>query len=45
MGQTLSEPVVTKHTAQGADDRLEWAVSEMQGWRLSSSPLTPSAAR
>ncbi|GAA5896278.1 hypothetical protein JCM5296_002934 [Sporobolomyces johnsonii] len=34
MGQTLSEPVVDKHTQQGEDDRLAWAVSEMQGWRL-----------
>ncbi|BGP20210.1 hypothetical protein JCM10213_005935 [Rhodosporidiobolus nylandii] len=34
MGQTLSEPVVEKHTQSGGDDRLAWAVSEMQGWRL-----------
>ncbi|GAA5982872.1 hypothetical protein JCM11641_002612 [Rhodosporidiobolus odoratus] len=34
MGQTLSEPVVEKHSQQGEDDRLAWAVSEMQGWRL-----------
>ncbi|GAA6034720.1 hypothetical protein JCM8097_001137 [Rhodosporidiobolus ruineniae] len=34
MGQTLSEPVVDKHSASGQDDRLAWAVSEMQGWRL-----------
>ncbi|GAA5850421.1 hypothetical protein JCM9279_001410 [Rhodotorula babjevae] len=34
MGQTLSEPVQDKHTQEGADDRLAWAVSEMQGWRL-----------
>ncbi|GAA6020584.1 hypothetical protein JCM10207_008676 [Rhodosporidiobolus poonsookiae] len=34
MGQTLSEPVVEKHTQEGEDNRLAWAVSEMQGWRL-----------
>ncbi|TNY20377.1 phosphatase 2C-like domain-containing protein, partial [Rhodotorula diobovata] len=34
MGQTLSEPVQDKHTQEGSDDRLAWAVSEMQGWRL-----------
>ncbi|SGY17697.1 BQ5605_C015g07862 [Microbotryum silenes-dioicae] len=33
MGQTLSEPVVDKHTASGEDERLMWGVSEMQGWR------------
>ncbi|GAA5830008.1 hypothetical protein JCM11251_006843 [Rhodosporidiobolus azoricus] len=34
MGQTLSEPVVDKHTEKGEDERLAWAVSEVQGWRL-----------
>lgn len=34
MGQTLSEPQTTKHTSYGEDDRLLFAVSEMQGWRL-----------
>ncbi|KAM0753554.1 PP2C-domain-containing protein [Meredithblackwellia eburnea MCA 4105] len=34
MGQTLSEPVVDKHSASGEDERLAWGVSEMQGWRL-----------
>ncbi|KAI5478743.1 hypothetical protein MNV49_004668 [Pseudohyphozyma bogoriensis] len=34
MGQTLSEPVIDKHSASGEDDRLAWGVSEMQGWRL-----------
>ncbi|GAA5868498.1 hypothetical protein JCM3774_005398 [Rhodotorula dairenensis] len=34
MGQTLSEPVVDKHSHSGKDARLAWAVSEMQGWRL-----------
>ncbi|GAA5917800.1 hypothetical protein JCM6882_004549 [Rhodosporidiobolus microsporus] len=34
MGQTLSEPVVEKHTDGGTDDRLSWAVSCQQGWRL-----------
>ncbi|KAG0139237.1 hypothetical protein CROQUDRAFT_55018 [Cronartium quercuum f. sp. fusiforme G11] len=33
-GQTLSEPVVEKHTDSGEDDRLAFGVSEMQGWRL-----------
>ena len=37
MGQTLSEPETTKHTSYGEDDRLLFAVSEMQGWRLSES--------
>lgn len=37
MGQTLSEPETTKHTSYGGDDRLAWAVSEMQGWRLCRS--------
>ncbi|KAL7414438.1 phosphatase 2C-like domain-containing protein [Mrakia frigida] len=35
MGQTLSEPVVEKHTGQGASDRFAYAYSEMQGWRIS----------
>ena len=35
MGQTLSEPVVDKHSDQGHDSRLAYGVSEMQGWRLS----------
>ncbi|KAL8276260.1 hypothetical protein RQP46_011334 [Phenoliferia psychrophenolica] len=34
MGQTLSEPVIDKHSATGEDERLAWGVSEMQGWRL-----------
>ncbi|GAA6063353.1 hypothetical protein JCM10212_004399 [Sporobolomyces blumeae] len=34
MGQVLSEPETTKHTQSGHDERLAWAVSEMQGWRL-----------
>jgi len=34
MGQTLSEPETQKTTSYGEDDRLLWAVSEMQGWRL-----------
>jgi hypothetical protein len=45
MGQTLSEPVVEKHTAMGEDARLAWGVSEMQGWRLCEHCLSrfPSA--
>ncbi|KAJ3124814.1 Protein phosphatase 2C 2 [Nowakowskiella sp. JEL0407] len=35
MGQTLSEPVVDKHTTSDSDDRILWGASEMQGWRLS----------
>ncbi|GJN94379.1 hypothetical protein Rhopal_007459-T1 [Rhodotorula paludigena] len=34
MGQTLSEPVTTKEGHEGEDERLAWAVSCMQGWRL-----------
>lgn len=43
MGQTLSEPVVDKHSDQGEDARLAYGVSEMQGWRLSQS-ISVSAA-
>ncbi|KAF7946782.1 hypothetical protein EAE96_009764 [Botrytis aclada] len=35
MGQTLSEPVVEKHSATGGDERLLYGVSSMQGWRIS----------
>jgi len=35
MGQTLSEPVVEKNSANGGDDRLIFGVSSMQGWRIS----------
>ncbi|MBW0543778.1 hypothetical protein O181_083493 [Austropuccinia psidii MF-1] len=34
MGQTLSEPVIEKHTTTGQDERFAFGVSEMQGWRL-----------
>lgn len=34
MGQTLSEPVIDKESASGADDRLFWGLSAMQGWRI-----------
>ena len=34
MGQVLSEPVKQKHTSTGANDDTLFAVSEMQGWRL-----------
>ncbi|KIY45612.1 PP2C-domain-containing protein [Fistulina hepatica ATCC 64428] len=33
-GQTLSSPATTKHTEQGEDARLHYAVTEMQGWRI-----------
>lgn len=35
MGQTLSEPVVEKHSSRGGDERLIYGVSAMQGWRIS----------
>uniref|UniRef100_A0A1D1XES1 protein-serine/threonine phosphatase n=1 Tax=Anthurium amnicola TaxID=1678845 RepID=A0A1D1XES1_9ARAE len=35
MGQTLSEPVKDKHSDSGNDDRLLFASSAMQGWRIS----------
>lgn len=35
MGQTLSEPVVEKHSSNGADDRFIYGLSDMQGWRIS----------
>ncbi|KAK0615845.1 phosphatase 2C-domain-containing protein [Bombardia bombarda] len=35
MGQTLSEPVVEKSSANGEDERLLYGVSAMQGWRIS----------
>ncbi|ORZ11515.1 phosphatase 2C-like domain-containing protein [Absidia repens] len=35
MGQTLSEPVTTKHSDQGGDKRVMYGLSSMQGWRIS----------
>ncbi|KAJ5113022.1 Protein phosphatase 2C [Penicillium angulare] len=35
MGQTLSEPVVEKVSAEGGDDCCWYGVSAMQGWRIS----------
>jgi len=35
MGQTLSEPVREKHSDHGSNDRLIFASSAMQGWRIS----------
>jgi len=35
MGQTLSEPVRDKQTSSNGDRRLIYALSEMQGWRIS----------
>jgi protein phosphatase 2C family protein 2/3 len=35
MGQTLSEPVKEKHSDIGFDERLLFASSAMQGWRIS----------
>ncbi|KAJ3354476.1 Protein phosphatase 2C 2 [Entophlyctis luteolus] len=34
MGQTLSEPITDKHTTFDADNRLAYAASSMQGWRI-----------
>ena len=45
MGQTLSEPETTKHTSYGEDDRLLFAVSEMQGWRLSELSISSIKVR
>ncbi|KAI9137298.1 phosphatase 2C-like domain-containing protein, partial [Paraphysoderma sedebokerense] len=35
MGQTLSEPVTEKHSAEGGNHRLIYGASSMQGWRIS----------
>ncbi|KAI9505838.1 phosphatase 2C-like domain-containing protein [Coemansia spiralis] len=35
MGQTLSEPVVDKHSSAGGDERYIYGASAMQGWRIS----------
>lgn len=35
MGQTLSEPVVEKHSQSGDGDDIIFGVSSMQGWRIS----------
>lgn len=35
MGQTLSEPVTEKTTSSGGNDSILYAISEMQGWRIS----------
>ncbi|EST09282.1 Protein phosphatase 2C (PP2C)-like domain protein [Kalmanozyma brasiliensis GHG001] len=35
MGQTLSEPVTEKTTSSGGNDSVLYAISEMQGWRIS----------
>jgi len=35
MGQTLSEPIVEKFSDSGADERLIYGLSSMQGWRIS----------
>ncbi|KJE94976.1 protein phosphatase 2c [Capsaspora owczarzaki ATCC 30864] len=34
MGQVLSEPITDKHTSSGADKRLTYGASAMQGWRI-----------
>ncbi|SNX83903.1 related to PTC3 - ser/thr protein phosphatase PP2C [Melanopsichium pennsylvanicum] len=35
MGQTLSEPVTEKTTSSRCNDSVLYAISEMQGWRIS----------
>lgn len=35
MGQTLSEPVTEKTTSSGGNASVLYAISEMQGWRIS----------
>jgi len=35
MGQTLSEPITEKHTSSGGNSKQKYAVSDMQGWRIS----------
>lgn len=35
MGQTLSEPVTEKTTSSGGNNSVLYAISEMQGWRIS----------
>ncbi|KII90856.1 hypothetical protein PLICRDRAFT_39460 [Plicaturopsis crispa FD-325 SS-3] len=34
MGQTLSSPATDKHSTSGGNKRFLYAVSEMQGWRI-----------
>ncbi|KAJ2720408.1 Protein phosphatase 2C 2 [Coemansia sp. Benny D115] len=34
MGQTLSEPIVEKHSSKGGDERFLYGASAMQGWRI-----------
>jgi protein phosphatase 2C family protein 2/3 len=34
MGQTLSSPATNKTTESGGNDRFQYAISEMQGWRI-----------
>jgi len=35
MGAYLSSPICDKDTIEGANDRLAFAASSMQGWRMS----------
>lgn len=35
MGQTLSSPIVDKHSSAGHDKRFAYGASAMQGWRIS----------
>ncbi|CAG8771746.1 18171_t:CDS:2 [Gigaspora margarita] len=45
MGQTLSEPVKEKHTVSGHDDRILYASSAMQGWRISMEDAHTAALK
>jgi len=35
LSQTLSEPVVEKHSTIDGDERFIYGTSDMQGWRIS----------
>jgi hypothetical protein len=40
MGAYLSSPVCEKDTHEGANNRLAFAASSMQGWRMSQEVRT-----
>lgn len=55
MGAYLSQPVTEKETESGQDDRLQYAATSMQGWRVNQedahncilsydSPQVPNAS-
>ncbi|EPQ54511.1 PP2C-domain-containing protein [Gloeophyllum trabeum ATCC 11539] len=45
MGQTLSVPATDKNTESGGNDRFMYAVSEMQGWRITMEDAHTIALR